>query len=129
MVTLKVGVADPDEMKARTMRIARGEEKPAPGDPQIWFASMESFARLLSGANRDMLRIIHEQEPRSLEELAQITGRATPNLSRTLKSMVNYGLIRMEKGEGTKRVPKLNCDRVELVLPLIERRNKKGQRE
>ena len=44
MVTLKVGVADPDEMKARTMRIARGEEKPAPGDPQIWFASMESFA-------------------------------------------------------------------------------------
>ena len=129
MTTLKVGIAEPDEMKARTMRIARGEEKPAPGDPTVWFASTMSFAKFLSPNNCELLRIIHQHEPESLEELAQITGRATPNLSRTLKSMVNYGLIRMEKGEGTKRVPKLNCDRVELVLPLIERRNKKGERE
>src|SRR3546814_10245009 len=45
MTTLKVGIADPEEMKARTMRIARGEEKPAPSDPTVWFASTESFAR------------------------------------------------------------------------------------
>ena len=29
MTTLKVGIAAYDEMKARTMRIAKGEEKPA----------------------------------------------------------------------------------------------------
>ena len=44
MTTLKVGIADYEEMKARTMRIAKGEEKPAPGDPKVWFTSMESFA-------------------------------------------------------------------------------------
>ena len=128
MTTLKVGIADPDEMKARTMRIAKGEEKPGPGDPQVWFASTESFARLLSAGNRELLRIIHEQEPESLEELAQITGRATPNISRTLKAMAGYGLVRMEKGKGLKLVPKVIHDRVELVLPLISRRKTKGAR-
>ena len=39
MTTLKVGIANYEEMKARTMRIARGEEKPAAGDPKVWFTS------------------------------------------------------------------------------------------
>ncbi|WP_199554050.1 HVO_A0114 family putative DNA-binding protein [Sandaracinobacteroides hominis] len=129
MTTLKVGIAEPDEMKARTMRIARGEEKPAPGDPTVWFASTMSFAKFLSPSNCELLRVIHEQEPESLEELAQITGRAKSNLSRTLKAMAGYGLVRMEKGKGLKLVPKVIHDRVELVLPLIERRKSKGTRK
>nr|WP_323717543.1 helix-turn-helix domain-containing protein [Paracoccus aminovorans] len=124
MSTLKIGIADPEEMKARTMRIARGEEKPPPGDPTVWFASTMSFAKFLSPGNCDLLRVIHEREPGSLEELAQITGRAKSNLSRTLKAMAGYGLVRMEKGKGLKLVPKVVHDRVELVLPLIERPGK-----
>lgn len=120
MTTLKVGIADYEEMKARTMRIARGEEKPAPGDPKIWFPSMESFAQILSMGNRELLRVIDEQAPGSLEELSQITGRAKSNLSRTLKKMVSYGLIRMEK-DGRRHAPRVIHDRVELDLPLTER--------
>lgn len=128
MSTLKIGIADPEEMKARTMRIAKGEEKPAPGDPTVWFASTMSFAKFLSPGNCDLLRVIREREPGSLEELAQITGRAKSNLSRTLKAMAGYGLVRMEKGKGLKLVPKVVHDRVELVLPLIER-PRKGTRK
>lgn len=120
MTTLKVGIADYDEMKARTMRIARGKEKPAPDDPKVWFTSTESFAQILSSGNRELLRIIDEQAPGSLEELAEITGRATSNLSRTLKKMEGYGLISMER-EGRKLAPKVLHDRVELNLPLIHR--------
>ena len=58
MTTLKVGIADYEEMKARTMRIAKGEEKPAPGDPKVWFTSTESFAQILSSGNRELLRVI-----------------------------------------------------------------------
>src|SRR3546814_2719268 len=83
---------------------------------------------LLSAGNRELLRIIHEQEPGSLEELAQITGRATPNVSPTHKKMESFGLVRMEKGKGLKLVPKVIHDRVELVLPLIER-PRKGTRK
>ena len=128
MTTLKVGIADYEEMKARTMRIAKGEEKPAPDDPKVWFTSMESFAQLLSSGNRELLRVIDEQSPGSLEELSRITGRSKPSLSRTLKTMANYGLVRMDPGEGQKLVPKVLHDRVELELPLIERRTAEGDR-
>ena len=42
-------------------------------------------------------------------------------LSRTLKRMVSYGLVRMEKGEGKRLAPKVVHDRLELDLTLIER--------
>ncbi|WP_185984683.1 helix-turn-helix domain-containing protein [Aureimonas mangrovi] len=126
MTTLKVGIADYEEMKARTMRVANGEEKPAPDDPKVWFTSTESFAQILSSGNRELLRVIDEQSPGSLEELSRITGRTKPSLSRTLKTMANYGLIRMEPGEGRRLMPKVLHDRVALELPLIERRAAKG---
>lgn len=121
MTTLKVGIAGYEEMKARTMRIARGEEKPAPDDPKVWFTSTESFAQVLSSGNRELLRIIAERSPGSLEELAKITGRAKSNLSRTLKTMAGYGLVRMEPGQGRRIAPRVIHDRVELALPLTER--------
>ncbi len=127
MTTLKVGIADYDEMKARTMRIAKGEEKPAPGDPKVWFTSTESFAKVLSAGNRELLRVIAEKAPASLEELSQITGRALSNVSRTMKTMESYGLVRLEK-EGRKLAPKVVHDRVELALPLLDRRVAKGGR-
>lgn len=123
MTTLKVGIADPDEMKARSLRIARGEERPREADPKIWFASTESFARILSAPNREMLRIIAEQAPGSLDELAVLTDRAKSNLSRTLKTMTGYGLIRMERS-GRKLAPKLVHDRVVLDLPLRQSRKR-----
>lgn len=121
MTTLRVGIADYEEMKARTMRIAKGEEKPAPNDPKVWFPSTESFAKVLSAGNRELLRVIAEKAPASLEELSEITGRAISNLSRTMKTMESYGLVRLEKGQGRRLAPKVVHDRVELALPLIER--------
>ncbi|ELY0895639.1 helix-turn-helix domain-containing protein [Pseudomonas aeruginosa] len=103
------------------MRIAKGEEKPAPGDPKVWFPSTESFAKVLSAGNRELLRVIAEKAPASLEELSEITGRAISNLSRTMKTMESYGLVRLEKGQGRRLAPKVVHDRVELALPLIDR--------
>ena len=128
MKTLQVGIADYEEIKARTMRIARGDEKPAPDDPKVWFTSTESFAQILSSGNRELLRVIDEQSPGSLEDLSRITGRAKSSLSRTFKTMANYGLVRMDPGEGQKVVPTVLYDRVTLELPLIERRKMKGGR-
>ncbi|WP_119165631.1 HVO_A0114 family putative DNA-binding protein [Algihabitans albus] len=126
MTTLKVGIADYDSMKARTLRIARGEERPGPNDPKVWFTSTESFAQVLSAGNRELLRTIAERSPASLDELAQMTGRAKSNLSRTLKKMANYGLIEMEPGEGRRLKPKVVYDRVSLDLPLIETKRRKA---
>jgi predicted transcriptional regulator len=126
VTTLKVGIADYEEMKARTLRIARGEERGGPDEPKVWFTSTESFARVLSAGNRDLLRTIAERAPNSLDELAQITGRAKSNLSRTLKKMASYGLVRMERGEGRRLAPRVAYDRVALELPLTEPEGNRG---
>jgi predicted transcriptional regulator len=79
--TLRVGIASYEDMKARTMAVARGE-------------------------------------PASLDELARLTGKAKSNLSRTLRTMVGYGLVRLERGERGRITPIVTHERIELDLPL-----------
>ena len=58
MKSLKVGIASYADMKARTMAIARGELKPRPGEPNVWFTSIESLAKVLSDRNRALLNLL-----------------------------------------------------------------------
>jgi predicted transcriptional regulator len=67
MTTLKVGIATYGEMKARTMAVTRGERRIAPGEPKVWFTSTVSFAKVVSAGNRDLLRVIAEQAPASID--------------------------------------------------------------
>lgn len=122
MTTLRVGIASYEEMKARTLAVASGQRRIAAGEPKVWFTSTESFARVLSKGNRELLRIIAEEAPGSLDELARISGRAKSNLSRTLKTMAGYGLIRLERGARGRLAAKVVHDRVELDLPIAHRR-------
>jgi predicted transcriptional regulator len=89
MRTLRVGIASYEQIKARTIAIARGKYKPAAGEPKVWFTSAESFARVLSDRNRALLGIIADSGPES----AKLTGRRKSNLSRTLKTMARYGFV------------------------------------
>ena len=129
MTTLKVGIASYEAMKVRTLQIARGEHRVAPAEPKVWFTSTESFAKVLSAGNRELLRIIAEKTPGSLDELAQLTGRAKSNLSRTLKTMEGYGLVRLERGARGRITPKIVHDRVELDLPLTRSKRAERRRE
>lgn len=118
MKTLNVGIASYEEMKARTLAIARGELKPKAGDPQVWFPSTESFAKLLSSRNRALLQQIRAEQPASINALAATTGRTTGNLSRTLRTMERYGLVRLHRGaRGTVR-PEVPYRDVQLRMPL-----------
>ncbi|MHB1816138.1 MAG: HVO_A0114 family putative DNA-binding protein [Steroidobacteraceae bacterium] len=122
MTTLKVGIASYEEMKARTLAVARGERRVEADEPKVWFTSTESFARILSASNRALLRLIAERMPQSLEDLAEMAGRAKSNLSRTLKTMEQYGLVRLERDDRGRITPKVIYDRVELDVPLILQR-------
>lgn len=46
-MTLQIGIASYEEMKERTMAIARGELKPGDDEPKLWFTSIESLAHVL----------------------------------------------------------------------------------
>lgn len=119
MTTLKVGIASHEEFRRRTMEIARGQRRVQAGEPKVWFASVDSFAKVLSDNNRRLLALIAETKPASMAELAERTGRARSNLSRTLKTMERYGLVRLEKGAGRERAPRVAYSEIVLDLPLI----------
>ena len=118
MKTLKIGIAGYDRMKARTVAIARGEHRPARGEPTVWFTSIESFAKVLSGRNRELLATIASEKPASLTELAELAGRSKSNLSRTLKTMSRYGLVELSEGERGTLVPRVPYDQVRLDVSL-----------
>lgn len=123
MRTLKVGVASYEEMKTRTLAIARGEYKPGPNEPKVWFTSPDSFAKVLSANNRTLLEAIATTAPGSLTELATLTGRKKSNLSRTLKTMARYGFVRLKKGEHGRIIPEVPYTDITLVVPLCRNRD------
>ena len=116
MKALKVGIASREAYKKRTLAIAKGEYVPARDEPKIWFESLGTLSQVLSDQNRDLLKLILETRPQSLNELAERSGRATSNLSRTLRTMERYGLVHFEQGPNRQLVPHVNYTGVELEM-------------
>ncbi|MDP3515198.1 MAG: transcriptional regulator [Sulfuritalea sp.] len=97
MKAIVIGIMPQDKIRERVLAIARGEHKPKSGEPKIWFTSMRSLAEVLSDENRALLQVIKETNPQSITSLAETTGRKPGNLSRTLKTMSNYGIVEMKR--------------------------------
>jgi predicted transcriptional regulator len=95
--TIMIGIMPQEKIRERVLAIARGEIKPKPGEPKIWFTSMKSLAEVLSDDNRALLRVIQETNPVSISSLADSVGRKPGNLSRTLKTMSRYGIVEMRR--------------------------------
>lgn len=118
MTTLTIGILPYEEMKARTLAIARGTIKPSPDDPKIWLPSTETLGRILSGPNRALLAEIIRSKPQSLTELAERTGRKLSNVSRTLKTMERYGLVSLRKTSDGRLEPVVGYDDLTVRLPI-----------
>ncbi len=97
MKKIAIGIMSQEKIRERMLAIAKGEYKPKPGEPKIWFTSMKSLAEVLSDENRALLKTIRDVRPESISGLAVITGRKPGNLSRTLKTMSNYGIVEMRR--------------------------------
>ena len=96
-----------EEMKA----VARGE-RPAPADARkTSFNSVEAVVRLLTPENRRLLLLIRDRKPQSVAELVALTGRAQPNLTRTLAKLEAAGFIRM-KTVGRRKAPSATIKRI-----------------
>jgi predicted transcriptional regulator len=114
MKVVRIGILPQAEIRQRMLAIARGEMKPKPSDPRIWFTSMRSLAQVLSDENRALLDVIRTAKPESITELARMTGRKQGNLSRTLKTMSRYGLVSLERAHRLVR-PVARGERYEIL--------------
>lgn len=92
------------ELEAETRAVARGE-KSAPKDAAApSFNSVDVLMRLLTRENRQLMAIIRDKKPKSIAELAKLTGRAPSNLTRTLAKLEDAGLVKMQ-ADKRKRIP------------------------
>jgi predicted transcriptional regulator len=103
MKSIRIGILPQDQIRARVLAIARGEHKPKADEPKIWFTSMRSLAEVLSDDNRALLRAIVQTHPETIAALAETVGRAPSNVSRTLKTMAQYGLVELHREQNAVR--------------------------
>src|SRR6266853_4186743 len=97
-------IQDLDSLEREMRAVARGE-RPAPADARKpSFNSVEAVVRLLTPENRRLLAIIRDRKPRSVAELVEMTGRAQPNLTRTLAKLEAAGFIKV-KTIGRRKAP------------------------
>lgn len=87
------------EMRA----VAKGEKSAPKEAGKISFNSAEAVVRLLTTENRQLLAIIRDKAPQSIQELSALTGRAQPNLTRTLGKLEAMGLVRA-KAKGKRKI-------------------------
>ena len=100
MKVMNVGIMSREEYRKRTIAIARGVYHPKENEPKVWFESIKSLAQVLSNENQELLKLILERKPQSISELEEISERRKSNLSRTLKTLENYGIVSLKKSNG-----------------------------
>src|ERR1700730_11461507 len=100
-----------DSLEREMRAVARGERRPPAGAAKPSFNSVEAVVRLLTPKNRQLLAIIRDRKPGSIAELAQITGRAQPNLTRTLAKLEAAGFVKM-KTVGRRKAPSAAVKRI-----------------
>lgn len=105
---LKVGIISKDEYIKRTIAIARGDYRPGKDEPKVWFDSVKSMAQVLGNENQQLLKMIIEHKPRSLSELERLSNRKKSTLSRTLKTLENYGVVELSRVKG-RLVPQVKA--------------------
>ena len=84
--------------------VARGERAASADAAKPSFNSVDALVRLLTPENRRLLALIRDRKPASVAELVHLTGRAQPNLTRTLAKLEAAGFVRM-KSVGRRKAP------------------------
>ena len=110
---LNVGIMLREPFQQRVLIIAARRYKP----PKIWFSSMKSLSEVLSDNNMRLLKMIEENQPETLKDLATLSGRQTSNLSRILKTMERYGIVELCKQNRSGRpVVKATAFNIQYVI-------------
>jgi len=94
-----------DEMRA----VARGERQAS----ELPAGSV--LIALSSSGNLELLRIIGAERPVSVSWLAERTGRAQSNISRSLQQLAKHGLIRLVR-DGREVRPELIASEIDINL-------------
>ena len=93
---MKVKIQSHADLRKEMKAVASGKQAAPKDAGGTSVESVETLLRLLTPKNRELLAIIRDRKPRSITELAEMTGRKPPNVTRTLGKLEAIGFVRMK---------------------------------
>jgi len=103
------------QMVSRMIDFALEKPDLAPSRVLIISLSKKSLEKILTPSRMDLIRIIREENPKSVGELAKLSNRPVESVSRDLKILENYGILTFVQ-TGKLKKPKIEKD--VLMIPL-----------
>ncbi|MBI3813832.1 MAG: hypothetical protein HY279_05110, partial [Nitrospinae bacterium] len=97
-------------------KIERGEK--VKSEKGLYFESIEGFRKALTPKRLELLHIIKEKQPESLQELARLVKRDMKSIVTDIKILEGLDLIDMRrKKEGRKEsIPTIDYERIDLQI-------------
>jgi predicted transcriptional regulator len=98
---VKIGIKSMATAMDDFVRTAEAVQKDARTKKEtgVFFTSLEAFRKALTPQRLKLLRLIREQEPASLHELARRAGRNIKNVSEDVKYLAQVGLVDLKDAE------------------------------
>ena len=105
-----------EDTKEVMKKLERGEKvKPEKG---LYFESIEGFRKALTPKRLELLRLIREKQPGSIQELTRLSKRDIKSVATDITLLEELGLIDMKrKKEGRREsVPVVNYNKINLEI-------------
>jgi len=84
-----------------------------------YFTSLEAVRNFLTPRRLELLHVIKAESPKSLYELAKLTGRSFPSVARDVAILSQHGLIQLTKHAAAPRKtvqPEVRYDAINLWI-------------
>ena len=117
---VKVAIRSTDQVlkeAAETMEsVARGK-RVKPKGHRLFFTSPEALRRFLTPKRLEVIRLIRERRPDSINQLAALAHRDFKRVYEDVMSLAGAGLVDLGRDKGRKKIPRVADElRLEIVV-------------
>lgn len=104
MKTLEIQIKSRVQADAEFIQAFKGapSRKKGAAKSGIFFTSLEAVRTLLTDKRLELLHLIRQHSPRSINQLASIAGRDFKNVHTDIKLLEDYGLIQLSRRSKSK---------------------------
>lgn len=120
--TLIIGFKNVDDMEEGLLKVYKSRKAHLQHKNEILFDSLNSFRSFMTLQKLELLTLIAYVKPKSIYEIAQMTGRGLAPVQKDCQMLEQMGFIKFEKqrsGRGNL-TPKLKFDYDRILVQLPE---------
>lgn len=107
---VKIGIRGTDDVlreAAETMKSVAEGKRVKPKGYRLFFTSPEALRQFLTPKRLELIRLIRERRPGSINELAAIARRDFKRVYEDIQSLAQAGLVDLASGKGRKKTPRV----------------------